>query len=208
MTRFLKVFLLLSLSFWSTGLLGSPQTPDYIIIKGDTIPTYNLLLESYLQKLDTVEAQRLFGLAFRDGASTNCWRGYQAIYLLQNDSLFLVDIINCGALRNKTIDKLESLRRMRTIFGAAVRQNRVFINWFSGVINYPIDNSILRWDGVFYTIYERETIVNIDFGKVTEVKDVKNYEDIPNGIDRRDKGKVSKILFKQLKKIRPKKASP
>jgi hypothetical protein len=202
MTRFLIVFLLLSLNFCSSGLLGSPQTPDYIIIKGDTIPTYNLLLETYLQKLDTVEAQQLFGLAFRDGASTNCWRGYQAIYLLQNDSLFLVDIINCGALRNKTIDKLESLRRMRTIFGAAVRQNRVFINWFSGVINYPIDNSILRWDGVFYTIYERETIVSIYFGKVTEVKDVKNYEDIPNGIDRRDKDKVSKILFKQLKKAR------
>lgn len=202
MTRFLKIFLLLSLSFWSSRLLGSPQTPDYIIIKGDTIPTYNLLLESYLQKLDTVEAQRLFGLAFRDGASTNCWRGYQAIYLLQNDSLFLVDIINCGALRNKTIDKLESLRRMRAIFGAAVRQNRVFINWFSGVINYPIDNSILRWDGVFYTIYERETIVSIDFGKVTGVRDVKNYDDIPNGIDRRDKDKVSKILFKQLKKAR------
>ena len=200
MTRFLKVFLLLSLSFCSSGLLGSPQTPDYIIIKGDTIPTYNLLLESYLQKLDTVEAQRLFGLAFRDGASTNCWRGYQAIYLLQNDSLFLVDIINCGALRNKTIDKLESLKRMGTIFGVAVRQNRVFINWFSGVINYPIDNSILRWDGVFYTIYERETIVSIDFGKVTEVRDVKNYEDIPNGIDRRDKDKISKILFKKLKK--------
>lgn len=202
MTRFPKVFLLLSLSFWSSGLLGSPQIPDYIIIKGDTIPTYNLILESYLQKLDTVEAQRLFGLAFRDGASTNCWRGYQAIYLLQNDSLFLVDIINCGALLNKTIDKLESLKRMGTIFGVAVHQNRVFIDWFSGVINYPIDNSILRWDGVFYTIYERETIVSIDFGKVTEVRDVKNYEDIPNGIDRRDKDKISKILFKKLKKAR------
>jgi hypothetical protein len=111
MTRLLKVSLMLSLSLWSSELLGSPQTPDYIIIKGDTIPTYNLLLESYLQKLDTVEAQRLFGLAFRDGASTNCWRGYQAIYLLQNDSLFLVNIINCGALTNKTIDKIESLKK-------------------------------------------------------------------------------------------------
>ncbi|HWA35918.1 MAG TPA: hypothetical protein VG737_17365 [Cyclobacteriaceae bacterium] len=60
----------------------------------------------------------------------------------------------------------------------------------------------MRWDGVFYTIYERETIVSIDFGKVTEVRDVKNYEDIPNGIDRRDKDKISKILFKRLKKAR------
>jgi hypothetical protein len=202
MTRLLNVFLILILSFWSSGLFGSPQVPDYIIIKGDTIPTYNLLLESYLQKLDTVEAQRLFGLAFRDGASFNCWRGYQAIYMLQGDSLFLVDIITCGALRNKSIDKLESLNRMKTIFGTVVRQNRVFINWFSGIINYPIGNSVLRWDGVFYTIYERETIVNIDFGKVTEIRNVKNYEDDPKGIDRKDKDKISKLLFKQLKRTR------
>src|SRR5690606_32971249 len=102
-------------------------------------------LESYLQKLDTVEAQRLFGLAFRDGASFNCWRGYQAIYLVQGDSLFLVGIINCGALRNRNIDKLESLNKMKAIFGDGVRQDRVFINWFSGVLNYPMDNSVLRW---------------------------------------------------------------
>jgi hypothetical protein len=91
---------------------------------------------------------------------------------------------------------------MTAIFGAAVRQNRVFVNWFSGVINYPIDNSILRWDGVFYTIYEKETIVSIDFGKVTEIRNVKNYEDVSGGIDRRDKDKISKILFKQLKRNR------
>jgi hypothetical protein len=91
---------------------------------------------------------------------------------------------------------------MKTIFGTAVRQNRVFINWFSGIINYPIDNSVLRWDGVFYTIYERETIVKIDFGKVSEIRKVKNYEDDPKGIDRREKDKISKILFKQLKRTR------
>jgi len=202
MKRFLKVFLLLCLNFSSSELFASPQTPDYIIIKGDTIPTYNLLLESYLQQLDTVESQRLFGLAFRSGASTNCWRGYQAIYLLQGDSLFLINIINCGAFRNKSIDKTESLKRMKTIFGAGVRQNRVFLNWFSGIINYPIDNSILRWDGVFYRIYERETIVRIDLGRVTEMRNVTNYEDVPGGIDRRDKDKISKILFKKLKRAR------
>jgi hypothetical protein len=63
-----------------------------------------------------------------------------------------------------------------------------------------MDNSVLRWDGVFYTIYERETIVTIDLGKVTDIKNVNNYVDDPKGIDRRDKEKVSKILFKQLKR--------
>jgi len=202
MTRRLRVILILSLSFWSLALFASPQVPDYIIIKGDTIPTYNLLLESYLQRLDTVEAQKLFDLTFRDGSSFNCWRGYQAIYLLQEDSLFLIDIINCGALRNKNINRSESLNRMKTIFGKSVRQNRVFIDWFSGILNYPIDNSVLRWDGVFYTIYEKETVVSVDYGKIKGVKNVKNYEDTPKGIDRRNKDKVSDILFKQLKRAK------
>ncbi|MBS1509080.1 MAG: hypothetical protein JSS79_20750 [Bacteroidetes bacterium] len=202
MTRKTRLIVTLCLGFWSSGLLASPQMPDYIIIKGDTIPTYNLLLESYLSKLDTVEAERLFGLAFRDGASLNCWRGYQAIYLVQGDSLFLAGIIPCGSRRSKNRDQLESLNKMKSIFGDAVRQDKVFINWFSGVINYPIDKSVLRWDGVFYTIYERETVLRIDRGIVTGIKEVHNYEDDPKGIDRRDKQTISAILFKQLKRAR------
>lgn len=201
-TRRLRVSLILCLICCSLGLFGSPQVSDYIINKGDTIATFNLLLESYLERLDTVEAQRLFGLAFRGGASTNCWRGYQAIYLLQNDSLFLVNIINCGDRRRKTINNAESLNKMKAIFGNAVHQNRVFIDWFSGIINYPIDNTILRWDGVFYTIHERATIVNVDGGKITGIKNVTNYEEVPNGIDRRDADKLPDIIFKHLKRAR------
>jgi hypothetical protein len=197
-----KVILILVLSLNASQLMCSPQMPDYLIVGRDTLPTYNLLLETYLQKLDTNESQRLFGLAFRDGASSNCWRGYQAIYLLQHDSLFLVDIINCRALQNKSINKTESLKKMKAIFGSSVRQNRVFVNWFSGIISYPISNTILRWDGVFYTIYEKETISIIDFGKVKSIKEVTNYEDDPKRINRKDKDKIAKILFKKLKRMK------
>ena len=94
------------LTIWTTGLFASPQMPDYIIYGKDTIATYNLILESYLQRQDTSEIDKLFGLSFRDGSSFNCWRGYQAIYKIENDSLFLVYIINCGELRNSRIDKV------------------------------------------------------------------------------------------------------
>ena len=56
--------------------------------------------------------------------------------------------------------------------------------------------------GVFYTIYEQETVISIFSGKVSNIADVNNYEDVPNAIDRRDKSKLSNILFKQLKKVR------
>ena len=41
---------------------------------------------------------------------------------------------------------------MKEIFGDKVENNRVFINWFTGLINFPDKtekNKILRWDGVF-----------------------------------------------------------
>ncbi len=196
---FLTVFLLIFCSF---KLTASPQMPDYIIYKGDTIATYNLILEQYFQKQGRPDQGELFGLSFREGATTNCWRGYQAIYKIYNDSLFLVDIISCGELRNAKIDKIASVRKMKSIFNSKVVNGKVFIDWFSGDISFPLNNKVLRWDGVFYTIFEKETVVSISDGEILKVEDVDNYEKVPNAIDRKDKHKLSDLLFKQLKKVR------
>lgn len=187
---------------FSLGLFASPQMPDYIIYGKDTIATYNLILEQYLQKQDTSTIDKLFGLTFRNGASFNCWRGYQAIYKIENDSLFLVDIVNCGELRNEQISKIESSERLKAIFGNRFINGRVFIHWFSGFINFPLTNKVLRWDGVFYKIFENEKLFTITAGKINKTEEVVNYIDDPRRIDRRDKNKVSEILFKQLKKAR------
>lgn len=183
------------------GLLASPQMPDYIIYKNDTIPTYNLILEKHLQSQETSETDKLFGLSFRNGSSFNCWRGYQAIYKIENDSLNLVEIINCGELRNGKIDKAQSIEKMKAIFKERFKNGKVFIDWFEGDINFPLTDKILRWDGVFYKIFEKEKVISISKGFVTNNQDVKNYIDDPKRIDRRDKNKVSDLLFKKLKKI-------
>ncbi len=176
--------------------------PDYVIYGKDTIATYNLILEQYLQRQDTANREQLFGLAFRDGASFNCWRGYQAIYKIENDSLFLVDIINCGELRNGRIDKYQSFEKIKTIFEGKFKNEKVFIDWFDGHLNFPLTNKVLRWDGVFYTIFEREKVVTISNGLVEKIEDFENYVDDPKRIDRRDKDKISDLLFKKLKKAK------
>lgn len=181
------------------GLFASPQMPDYIIYGKDTIATYNLILEQYLQGKDTAKTDELFGLSFRNGSSFNCWRGYQAMYKLENDSLFLVDIINCGELGNAKIDTTQSLKKIKSIFGEKYRNGKIYIDWFDGYINFPLTDKVLRWDGVFYKIFEKERIINISKGLVLKVEDVNNYIDDPNRIDRRDKNKVSDLLFKKLK---------
>jgi len=176
--------------------------PDYIIYKNDTIATYNLLVEQYLQKHQQGNREQLFGLNFRDGGSFNCWRGYQAIYKVENDSLFLADIIDCGSLRRRTLDKNASFKKMQVIFSDRLINGKVFIDWFSGDLSFPLTNKILRWDGVFKTIYEKESVLHISSGRVLDVENVNNYVDDSKAIDRRFKVKISDILFEKLKKIR------
>jgi hypothetical protein len=194
---FILVFTILS-----TGVLASPQMPDYIIIAKDTFATYNLILERYLQTHDTAATETLFGLSFRDGSSLNCWRGYQAVYKVDGDSLFLVGIIQCGELRGGQVNNSASFKKMKTIFDARLINDRVFIDWFSGDLNFPRSKEVLRWDGVFYKIYEKETVVNITNGMVCKVEDVENYDDDRKRIDRRNKSKVSDIIFRKLKKAK------
>jgi hypothetical protein len=184
----------------TSGLYASPQSPDFIVIGKDTIGTYNLLLEKYLQNTDSNSTGQLFGLTFRKSNSMNCWRGYQAIYTLQNDSLFLTDIIECGELLYGSIDKEKSLEKIKAIFGDKFKNERVFIFWFDGIFSYPLTPEIIRWDGVFYKIFEKEKVIYISKGHVTKTMEIDNYIDDPKRIDRRDKYKISDVLFKEIKK--------
>jgi hypothetical protein len=203
MTKLIAAFSIILFCTLSTfKTFASPQLPDYIIFKGDTLATYNLFIEQYFQLLAKPDEGKLFGLSFRDGSSFNCWRGYQAIYKIDNDSLFLVDIIHCGERRNGKIDKAASIEKMKEIFKDKFINARVYINWFSGDMKIPLTNKVLRWDGVFYTIYEREKVITISSGKVFKTEDVENYVDDPKRIDRKDKNKISDILFKKLKKAK------
>ena len=176
MTKLYTVPLLIL--FWTLSSFRpfvSPQVPDYIIYAKDTIATYNLILEQYLQRQDTATTEKLFGLSFRSGASFTCWRGYQAIYKIDNDSLFLVNIINCGERRNGQINKSASAQKMKAIFGDRLINERVFIDWFSSDIAFPLNNKVLRWDGVFYKIFEQEKVISIADGKILKTEDVNNY---------------------------------
>ena len=194
----------LFLLFFGKLLIASPQLPDYIIYKNDTIATYNLILETYLQNQNP-EEDKLFGLSFRNtldgGMSFNCWRGYQAIYKIENDSLFLSCIIECNSI--KKIDKGLSDRNLQILFGNQVKNNKVFIDWFSGDISFPLisedkPNEVIRWDEVFENIFLYEMLIRIDKGKIKYTKEIQNYIDSPNRIDRKRKERISKILFEKI----------
>jgi len=200
----LKRYFIILLFFSFNAIKASPQLPDYIIYKNDTIPIYNLLVEEYLQNLNPDE-EKLFGLSFRNSlnelvTSFNCWRGYQAIYKIENDSLFVDTIINCHSIENT--DSKKSKENLKLLFGNKVKNNKVFIDWFTGDISFPTKNKaneVIRWDGVFENIFLYETAINITKGEITDIKDIENYIDAPNRINRKKDENLSDILFEKIK---------
>lgn len=159
--------------------------PDYIIYKKDTIAIYNLLLEDYFQKAGTTDQGQLFGLSFRDNSSTSCWRGYQAVYTIVNDSLFLKYILFCGEFRsrNDSLNFKSSEEKIKQIFGDKVVDKKVYVDWYTGNISFP-RGDLLRWDGVFSRTYYKEEILSFKKGSLSKKKLVNNYIDLPNGISR------------------------
>lgn len=176
---------------------GSPQIPELLIYKNDTIPIYNLIIEEYINqnKIDILgESEgQLFGLEFR-GGSFNCWRGYQGIYKIENDSLFIVNMISIGFSEFSKTDSL-----IKDVFNNKYKNAKVFVDWFSGDIGLR-DGDLLRWDGVFVKDFEKEKLISIKNGKVKSVSKVQNYIDLKNGISRKFDDKISDFIFRELEK--------
>ena len=130
----------------------------------------------------------------------------QSFYLIENDSLFLTSIIYCGELYDDSpINQEVSKERIDEIFGDKVTNGKVFLKWYTGKISIP-NGSLLRWDGVFHKIFEKETLINIEDGSIKSTSDISNYIDEPDRINRRYKDTVSTVLFKaKLKKSSGKK---
>ena len=193
-------FILIASIFQLSEMNASPQLSDYIVFEGDTSSCYNLLVESYLNQQNVKDEDKLFNLSFRNGASLNCWRGYQAIYTIEKNELYLTAIINCGELLNgNTINEEASKNRMTELFSEKVIGNRVKVNWYNGLVSIP-KGKTLRWDGVFYKIHMNEILLSIDHGQVIKIEKATNYVDNPNGIDRLHRDSLSSILFKEVLK--------
>lgn len=203
---YIKGIIIILLSQIGNIVFASPQSPDLLIYNGDTTGIYNLLLEKYfnqIKKYDDVEG-KLFGLNFREGASFNCWRGYQAIFRIEDDSLWLEQITSCNEyFYTDSIDIRKSKNRIYKIFGNKVVRGKVLVDWFSGNLSIPKPNGkILRWDGVFFKTFEKEILIEVNKGKVEHLTQITNYIDEPDRINRRYKDKLSNVFFSEIKKIK------
>jgi hypothetical protein len=196
---------ILLLFLLSLKAIASPQSPDLIIYKNDTIPTYNLLIEKYLR--EKFIDDELTKFSFKgELIPLSCWRGYQGVYEVVDNKLYLLGMIDCGGLRNKRdLFSNESLVRIKEIFGDKVVKGRVLMDWFSGSINFTNNfhkRNILREDIFFLKrIFRYEKVLDFKNGNLIKDYDVNNYEKVKGGYNRLNKNKISKIIFKPLNKV-------
>ncbi len=194
-------FLLFSCVFSPTQLTASPQAPDYLVFQGDTFPIYHLLVEEYLEKVKAESRRHLIRLKLGQGATLNCARGYQAVFVVKRDSLFLDNMLYYRELFNLQPNSLSrSKARMKVLFKERYVNGRVYANWISGNTFLPKGKE-LRWDGVFHTSFEKELKLTFKKGILKDQTPVQNYIDTPDGIARRQLDPVSDTLFSLISKL-------
>ncbi|MDR3706555.1 MAG: hypothetical protein P4L28_11700 [Paludibacteraceae bacterium] len=120
---------ILLLFFMVEGAFAASQVPDICMIRKDTVQDtlafFVYPLEDYFEQ----QGERNLG-GFKSCESNACQRGYQAVWKVEHDSLFLVNIQGCNEHMSWCDET--TLPNLRRIFGDQCVGNKVFAKWVFG----------------------------------------------------------------------------
>lgn len=153
-------------------IIASPQMPDYLIYKGDTIPIFSNPLESYLEKNNLQNIDRGCN-------SSACNRGYIALWELTNNKLYLVEIKRCELIASAGVyTGLEceenKLSEILSYFQLRFKSQKIVADWYTGELISPQGRLIEYIHGGYLSKYEREEHFCIKDGTLTDSKIVNN----------------------------------
>ena len=140
---------------------ATEQVPDYLIYNGDTLKIFS-------NPLQDRESVLLLDTTFHNKIcmSSDCWRGYRATWVLENQKLYLVKIEDCC---NSSI-----IADLEVIFKEDHNQGKVFANWYSGDIIIPKGKLLYGEHMGYSNVYEFENIIEIMNGVQTKNRTVDN----------------------------------
>lgn len=128
------------------------QRPDLLLYRGDTLLLQSNPLEPWLNQLPRRPTE------LRGNGSTNCWRGYEATWLLEHDRLYLLAVQPCGGL---------------PLNAAALQQwfplddpRRIAATWVTGTLNV-VKGKLVRYAHMGYeSIYEQDWLLTLAAGQL------------------------------------------
>lgn len=168
------------------------QLPDKLMYKGDTISIFSNPLESFLQ-LNNINSLP----EFKGCGSTDCWRGYVAVWEIVNDSLFLNAITPCY----KDCRSDPNNAKLKKLFGSNYMNGRVYAHWVDETLLSP-QGRLLKYVHMGYgSIYEKELHLTIKKGKLTKENWITNSIDDPDLIDRFNYDLMQDTLFQNISKL-------
>ena len=142
----------------------SNQIPDLLIIGKDTVSINVYPLENYLKKdksnyIDKIRTEKNGDLIIHH---PNCFRGYQAIWKLENEKLYLIKIISYG------FEKFDNSQKvLRNLFGDEYKNEKVFTEWFSSDITL-VKGEIIRQIQNQTKVYEENEILKFNKGILSD----------------------------------------
>jgi|GEM_PF-3105733 len=164
--------LAIMIALWKTSCLALlPQTPELLILEGDTIPTFVMpaapMPEQYLKKLsDTFDLATWLTPGF--------WHGYQGVWEVIDNKLYFTHLRN-----NQQVDLLKYM------FGDKCIDGKVMASWFTADIIIPRGDWLRGDGGLSENTSTKEEILRFREGRLVKRKVVDNYIPVKNGISRR-----------------------
>ena len=121
-----RSFFIIKIFFLSVGFAYSTeQIPDILIVNNDTI-----CLKSFpLQQLNFEKAPFIYGHIKGDYITyphTACWRGYQAIWQVIDNKLFLIEVIKIDSTQEK-LDLMQYFENNN--YTPKVENGKIFADW-------------------------------------------------------------------------------
>ena len=118
------------------GAFATPQIPDILVYNGDTISVYMSLLPNEFYKHDTVNIDdfkyvnrilniNLFGNQ-KTCETTACGNGYRAVWKIEDEQLYLIDIHSCCYYE----DSIKA--DLTTLFKEQVIDGKINADWVTG----------------------------------------------------------------------------
>lgn len=145
--------MLIALTSFSTE-----QEPDLLIYGMDTIYISDFPLELLFEK-DSVLKERIKD---KKCISSSCWRQYVATWKIENDSLFLVDLVDCCDYKRIEFDDFFNSDR--------IENGKVFAFWYSDKINAGFGNSPEFIETTWEYLYDKQITIEIKNGKITSLE--------------------------------------
>lgn len=156
----LRLFILIGFPLLANA---TAQQPDLLVYKGDTL---RLFANPLYPVEDTMKTP--FFSEEKACGSTDCWRGYQAVWLLRSDTLYLCAVRNCQGCHEALTLNLSAF------FGTRCVNGLVKADWVTDRLYAP-QGALLRYVHMGYeSIYERETEFQIEQGRLVGTRELSN----------------------------------